>query len=81
MTEATWRAGGCHCSAVRFEVMLPEPAEAQSCTCSICEKTGFVHLIVPESRFGWLSRRRQPHRAYTFNTRTAQHLFCEVCAA
>ncbi len=78
MSEAAWRAGGCHCGAVRFEVKLPEPAEAQSCTCSICEKTGFIHLIVPASRFRLLAG-QDKLTAYTFNTRTAEHLFCEVC--
>ncbi len=78
MSEAIWRGGGCHCGAVRFEVKLPEPAEAQTCTCSICEKTGFIHLIVPESRFRLLAGEDRL-TAYTFNTRTARHLFCEVC--
>ena len=78
MREATWRAGGCHCGAVRFEVCLPEPAEAQTCTCSICEMTGFIHLIVPASRFRLIAGQDRL-TAYTFNTRTAEHLFCEVC--
>ncbi len=78
MSEAAWRAGGCHCGAVRFEVKLPEPAEAQSCTCSICEKTGFIHLIVPQSRFRLIAGQDRL-TSYTFNTRTAEHLFCEVC--
>ena len=78
MTEAVWRAGGCHCGAVRFEALLAEPAEAQVCNCSICTKTGFIHLIVSESRFRLLSGEDRL-TAYTFNTRTARHLFCEAC--
>ncbi len=78
MSETVWRAGGCHCGAVRFEARLPEPAEAQSCTCSICEKTGFIHLIVPRSRFRLLAGQDRL-TSYTFNTRTAEHLFCAVC--
>jgi hypothetical protein len=78
MSEAVWRAGGCHCGAVQFEVYLPEPAEAQSCTCSICAKTGFIHLIVPQSRFRLVAGQDRL-TLYTFNTRTAEHLFCEVC--
>ena len=76
--EAIWRAGGCHCGMVRFEVRLPEPAEAQTCNCSICEKTGFIHLIVPESGFRLVTGEDRL-TAYTFNTRTAQHLFCSTC--
>jgi len=73
-----WRAGGCHCGAVRFEAALPAVVEAQSCNCSICEKTGFVHIIVPESRFR-LTTSDDALTTYTFNTGVAKHLFCKVC--
>lgn len=74
----TWRAGGCHCQAVRFEVELPETIFAQSCNCSMCEKTGFVHVITAESRFR-LTSGDDKLTAYTFNTGVAKHLFCSVC--
>jgi hypothetical protein len=74
----TWRAGGCHCGAVRFEAALPDVVEAQSCNCSICAKTGFVHMIVPESRFRLLSGQSELTE-YRFNTGVARHLFCKVC--
>ena len=76
--EGAWRAGGCHCGVVRFEVALPEDVEAQACNCSICAKTGFLHIIVPESRFR-LIQGADRLTAYTFNTHTARHLFCQVC--
>ena len=50
-TDQIWHAGGCHCGAVRFETALSGPLEAQTCNCSMCEKVGFIHIIVPESRF------------------------------
>ena len=74
----TWRPGGCHCGAVRFEIALTDEAEAQTCNCSICAMTGFIHIIVPESRFRLL-RGRDQITTYTFNTGVAQHLFCSVC--
>ena len=74
----TWRGGGCHCGAVRFRASLPDEVEAQTCTCSICEMTGFVHVIVPASRFR-LIEGADRLTTYTFNTRAAQHLFCSVC--
>ena len=74
----SWRAGGCHCGAVRFEAALPAVVEAQSCNCSICARTGFVHVIVPQSRFRVLSGQSQLTE-YTFNTGVAKHLFCKVC--
>lgn len=75
---AAWRGGGCHCKAVRFEAQLPEVVEAQACNCSVCEQTGFVHIIVPEARFR-LVRGEDKLSTYTFNTGVAQHLFCSVC--
>src|SRR5689334_13026782 len=43
--------GGCHCGAVAFEVDAPADIVALDCNCSICRMTGFLHLIVPRSRF------------------------------
>ncbi|MGI9169460.1 MAG: GFA family protein [Caulobacteraceae bacterium] len=73
-----WRAGGCHCGAVRFEVALPPKIEAQTCNCSICARTGFLHVIVPESAFR-LTAGADHLTTYTFNTHAARHLFCRVC--
>jgi hypothetical protein len=71
-------SGGCHCGAVRFEVEAPERVVALDCNCSLCAMTGFLHLIVPASRFRLL--RGQDHlTTYTFGTRTAQHHFCRTC--
>ena len=74
----TWRAGGCHCGGVRFEVALPAKVAAQTCNCSMCAKTGFVHIIVPESQFR-VTRGMGRLSQYSFNTRVAKHLFCAEC--
>lgn len=74
----TWHAGGCHCGGVRFEVALPQVAEAQTCNCSMCHKSGFIHLIVPQSRFR-ITRGTERLAEYTFNTGIARHLFCADC--
>lgn len=74
----SWRTGGCHCGAVRFEAALPEVVEAQACNCSMCAMTGFIHVIVPESRFR-ITKGEDALRAYSFNTGVAKHLFCETC--
>jgi hypothetical protein len=70
--------GGCHCGRVRFEVTAPKDLQVCDCNCSICSKSGFLHLIVPKSRFKLLSG-AQTLTTYTFNTGTAQHLFCSIC--
>lgn len=71
-------AGGCHCGRVRFEVMAPAEVEASECNCSICGKSGFLHLIVPKSRFRLLQG-EDDLATYTFNTGIAKHLFCKIC--
>ena len=70
--------GGCHCGAVRFEVDAPADIEATSCNCSICNKTGFLHLIVPADRFR-ITAGEDNLTDYRFNTGTAKHLFCKTC--
>ena len=70
--------GGCHCGRVRFEVMAPARIEVTDCDCSICTKSGYLHLIVPKSQFRILSG-AESLTTYEFNTRTAKHLFCATC--
>ena len=70
--------GGCHCGAVRFEVDAPAHIEVMDCNCSICTKTGYLHLAVKRERFRLLSD-EGALTTYTFNTGTAKHLFCSRC--
>ncbi len=70
--------GGCHCGAVAFELDAPANLTALDCNCSICRMTGFIHCIVPRSRFRLL-RGADDLTEYRFNTGTARHLFCRRC--
>lgn len=70
--------GGCHCGRVRFEVLAPASVEVSECNCSICSKTGYLHLIVTADRFKLLSG-EEVLTTYSFNTQTAKHRFCSVC--
>lgn len=70
--------GGCHCGRVRFEVIAPATLQVSECNCSICSKTGYLHLVVPADRFKLLSG-SEALTTYSFNTHTAKHLFCSVC--
>lgn len=69
--------GGCHCAAVRFQVVV-RVYEALVCSCSICHMKGLVHLIVPPEDFRLLSG-ADALTAYRFHTQTAAHTFCAHC--
>ncbi|MDY6984000.1 MAG: GFA family protein [Pseudomonadota bacterium] len=70
--------GSCHCKAVTFAIEAPERVEVEDCNCSICSKAGFLHLILPLSRFELLTG-ADKLTTYTFNTGVAKHTFCSVC--
>jgi hypothetical protein len=70
--------GGCHCGRVRFEVQAPADLDVVDCNCTICAKSGFLHLIVPKARFRLLQGSDEL-TDYRFGTGVARHLFCRVC--
>ncbi|CAN5321177.1 hypothetical protein BH24PSE2_BH24PSE2_00850 [soil metagenome] len=76
--ERVVHRGGCHCGAVSFLVEAPAVLEVQECNCSICTMSGFLHLIVPASRFRLVTG-EEALTSYSFNTGTARHLFCRYC--
>ena len=78
MSRGIKHKGYCHCGAVSFEVEAPADLLATSCSCSICDATGFLHLIVEGDKFHLLIGQDNLSE-YTFNTRTAKHLFCKTC--
>ncbi len=69
--------GGCHCRAIRFQVII-DRWKVQDCNCSICQKKGFIHLILPPENFRLLQG-QEFLSIYTFNTKVAKHNFCRVC--
>lgn len=70
--------GSCHCKAITFEVEAPEHIEADYCNCSICSKSGYLHLIVPLKKFRLLTG-KDAMATYSFGSGIAQHTFCRVC--
>lgn len=71
--------GGCHCGAVRFEALVRAARpEVLDCNCSICSKTGFLHLFIPHDDFELLAG-RDALVSYRFGTGAANHLFCATC--
>jgi hypothetical protein len=61
---------------IEFEALAQ--LNVTQCNCSICSKYGYLHLIVPEDRFG-LVKGSDFLITYEFNTKTAKHLFCKIC--
>jgi len=68
----------CHCGAVEATVEAANHIEAIYCDCSICEKTGGLHLLVSADQFELLSN-PDAMSCYTFNSGIAQHYFCKTC--
>ena len=74
----TVHKGSCHCGRVRYLVDAPAVVAATECNCSICQMSGFLHLIVPASDFHLLDGEDEL-TTYTFNTGVARHRFCRHC--
>ena len=72
-----WYPGGSHCGNVRFKVRI-HSFDALKCNCSICAKKGFINLIAQPSDFKLLSG-AEHLSTYRFNTKQAQHQFCQTC--
>ena len=72
-----WVQGGCHCGAVRFKVLI-RTLNALECNCSICFKKGFTNIITKADDFELL-KGDENLGTYQFNTKVAEHLFCNIC--
>jgi len=70
--------GSCHCGQVTFTVEAQASIEVEQCNCSVCSKSGYLHLIVPKDHFRLLSG-EDALTEYTFNTGVAKHYFCKRC--
>ena len=70
--------GGCHCGRVKFEVEIPDVVNVSRCNCSICKKSGYLHVIVSSDRFRLLSG-EESITDYRFHSGVARHLFCKIC--
>jgi len=63
---------------VRFEVEVGDSVKLLDCNCSICAKTGYLHLIVDAAAFRLVSGEAELSE-YRFGTGAARHLFCSRC--
>jgi hypothetical protein len=71
--------GQCHCGTVRFHLALPSrEVELLDCNCSMCRRSGYLHLIVRHDNFHLISG-GEALTSYRFGTGAANHLFCAKC--
>ncbi|WP_244550863.1 GFA family protein [Bradyrhizobium sp. Rc3b] len=70
--------GRCHCGSVKFYVQAPRELSAVRCNCSICQMSGFVHLLVPGNKLR-IESGEEFLTEYQFNKNIARHTFCRVC--
>lgn len=68
----------CHCGAVTVCVAVSLPTVLRACNCSICDKLGFLHLIVHSEQFQLITG-LEALSEYRFNTGVARHWFCRHC--
>ena len=71
-------AGSCHCGRIRFEVLAPSDLDILDCNCSMCARSGYLHLIVAAGAFRLLSG-ADDLVEYRFGTGVARHRFCRHC--
>lgn len=70
--------GDCHCGSIQFTFDAPVDVTLHRCNCSLCDRVGYLHLIIPKSSFSLLSEWENVS-VYTFNTGVARHYFCPTC--
>ncbi|MDA9476830.1 hypothetical protein XI03_20485 [Bradyrhizobium sp. CCBAU 65884] len=70
--------GRCHCGSVKFCVRAPRELSAVRCNCSICQMSGFLHLLVRGDKLG-IRCGEEFLSTYQFNKNIARHTFCRVC--
>jgi len=78
MSDTITHEGGCHCGRVRYRVQAAADLTVYECNCSICSKSGYLHLPANKQDFTLL-RGEDELSCYTFDTHEASHLFCKHC--
>ncbi|MCA1455103.1 GFA family protein [Bradyrhizobium sp. BRP22] len=71
-------SGRCHCGSVKFYVRAPAQIAAVKCNCSICQMSGFLHMLVADDKLR-IECGEELLTTYQFNTNIARHTFCRIC--
>ena len=70
-------AGGCHCGAVRFEVLV-DTTSGSRCNCSVCTKTSVLGGSVKPAAFTLLSG-AESLSEYEWGHKISRRFFCKHC--
>ena len=70
--------GRCHCGSIKFYVRAPRELSGVRCNCSICQMSGFIHLLVTGDKLR-IERGEEFLTTYQFNKNIARHTFCRLC--
>ena len=69
--------GSCHCGQIKFKITAPKKVILEDCDCSICYRTGYLHLYVPQNKL--IIQGEENLIKYQFGTNKATHMFCKIC--
>ena len=67
----------CHCQKVQIFFEAPSQVPVTLCNCSICARSGYQHVFVPQEKATILGDAQLV--TYTFGTHAAKHFFCQNC--
>ena len=73
----TKHTGGCHCGAVRVEVML-DVSKGSRCNCTICMKTGITGATMKPNELV-VTKGEDIASSYEFGTKSGKRFFCPTC--
>ncbi|HYP76960.1 MAG TPA: GFA family protein [Polyangiaceae bacterium] len=75
--RAKLHTGGCHCGAVRYEVVI-DPSQGGRCNCSICNKISQLGGMVKPDAFRLLSG-EDSITQYAWGHDVSRRSFCKRC--
>ncbi len=79
MSLASKLKAACHCSTVRFDVVLKDGFKTvRRCNCSFCRMRG---AVVVSAKLGDITFTQGEEKLtlYQFNSKSAKHYFCSLC--
>ncbi|CAG8959554.1 hypothetical protein HYFRA_00001455 [Hymenoscyphus fraxineus] len=74
--------GSCHCGAVTYTVVLPQPIEhikVMNCNCKLCTKNGYLN-VYPKRKDVKIEG-KENLTSYVFSKTSCAHLFCKTCGS